>query len=805
MKLFCSKCQKIFEAEKPSDSSSVKCPLCGGEQEYPQTIPGPGVVVGDFLIEKLLSRGGMGEVFLAKQISLDRPVALKVLQQKHLDDKEYVDSLFKEARAAAKLSHPNIVQAYAIGEDNGIFYFAMEYIRGETFKQILQKEKTIEFTRAAVVIRDIARALDAAWREQKLVHQDIKPDNIMLDANGFAKLSDLGLAKVANGAPDESDDDDQVLGTPQYISPEQLTGVPTDIRSDIYSLGATFYHFVTGRFPYVGKTGDEIARKHIESTLQPPKEVNPALPDELNRIIVKMMEKDINKRYQSAAELIEDLDAYLRSAPAAKPGAAKPAAAKSAAKPVVPPKPAIPKLSIPGKSAAKPVVPAESPTAAPQKAAAPSIPPPPVEEKPAEPADIGDDEWVEDKPMIPKVLKIVLIAVASLVLIAVILLAGLVICHKTKTALPGNLDQFAKTVAGWFGMALPDEEPAQGKGAVARSKGKGRGAAVSPGKKSGKTATEQSNTSKYDQLIALPIGTRAQKAEFLKQAAELLAQGEPADAAEREAYWRLREKFAAIDEEVCFSPHRAARKKANDGIIAERKREAEEQRRQRERREREEREYREQMERRERRIAEEAARRRREEENRKKRLEELALNSLKNDVDKASKILVDGFYAEAEGADGALAKALVKSADVYIRDGENARERKLLDDYREFRRQLPAEAKKLRVFREAMANIKNDIPCAIPGEGMCLVVALYPDGSADVMNQQSRRRRIPAEQLAKSRNFKRSFVGNMKDKYPNVLFYYGLMTRNFNAETVKNAPAGFWKTHLDLFVRALKK
>lgn len=795
MKLFCSKCQKVFEAEQPSGSSSVKCPVCGGEQEYPKTVPGPGVVLGDFLIEKLLSRGGMGEVFLAKQISLDRPVALKVLQQKHLEDKEYVDSLFKEARAAAKLSHPNIVQAYAVGEENGIFYFAMEYIRGDTFKQILKKEKTIEFTRAATVIRDIARAIGAAWREQKLVHQDIKPDNIMLDANGFAKLADLGLAKVATGTPDESEDDDQVLGTPQYISPEQLTGVPTDVRSDIYSLGATFYHFVTGRFPYVADTGDEIARMHVECALQPPKEVNPTLPEELNRIIIKMMEKDINKRYQSAEALIEDLDAYLRKAPAAVPKkAVGTVAAKPAAKPAVPPKPAVPKLSAPGKAVAKPTVPGKAPNPAPPLSAPPPVAPPVSDSAPAEPEESGD-EWIEDKPKIPRPLKIVLISVGSLVLIAVILAAVLVICHKRRVQLPGELNSFAGTVAGWFGMASP-EDRSVGK-AAARPKAGGASNSAKPAK----PAAASGDPSQYDRISALPVGDRSQKADFLKQAEPLLAKGEPADAAERKAYWKLREKFAAIDEEMRFRSFRAERKKANDGIIAERKREEEERRRQRERREREEREYREEMARRKERLAEEEARRRRAEESRKKRLEDIAFNDLRKEVDKASKALVEGFYAGAEGNAGAFAKALSRADDVYLREGENARERKLLADYRELRRQLPEEAKKLRAFRDGMKDIRNEIPCAIPGVGMCFVVALYPDGSADVV-AQNRRRHIPADQLAKSRNFKRAFVGNLKDKYPNVLFYYGLMTRRFDPEMTRNAPAGFWKKNIDMFIRA---
>ncbi|MBR7156075.1 MAG: serine/threonine protein kinase, partial [Lentisphaeria bacterium] len=274
----------------------------------------PGMEIGDFRIIRLLSCGGMGEVFLARQISLEREVALKVLQSKFINDREYIDSLYSEARAAAKLSHPNIVQAYAVGEDNGIFYFAMEYVRGDTFKSILKNrpDGKLEFKQAAQVIRDIAKALDSAWREQKLVHQDIKPDNIMLDPNGFAKLADLGLAKTAGSAA-EDDDADEVLGTPQYISPEQLTGVPTDVRSDIYSLGATFFQFVTGRFPYVAKMAEDIAKMHVAGNLEPPKQFNPELPDELNRIIVKMMARYPEDRYQLPGELVEDLENFLNS------------------------------------------------------------------------------------------------------------------------------------------------------------------------------------------------------------------------------------------------------------------------------------------------------------------------------------------------------------------------------------------------------------------------------------------------------------------------------------------------------------
>ena len=312
MKIYCAKCNHVFSAEVPADGDSVPCPKCGAPVKFPENKLGPGTVIGDFVIERALSKGGMGEVFLAKQISLDRPVALKVLQDKFLDDKEYVDSLFREARAAGKISHPNIVQAYAVGEEDGIFYFAMEFIRGETLKQILKREKKLEFTMAARIIREIAGALDAAWREQKLVHQDIKPDNIMLDGNGFAKLADLGLARVASTDQDE-EVGDEVMGTPQYISPEQLTGISTDVRSDIYSLGATFYQFVTGRFPYVADTAEEIAKMHVAGNLTPPKEVNPEVPDELNDIIMKMMARDREDRYQTPQPLMKALDIFLRN------------------------------------------------------------------------------------------------------------------------------------------------------------------------------------------------------------------------------------------------------------------------------------------------------------------------------------------------------------------------------------------------------------------------------------------------------------------------------------------------------------
>jgi serine/threonine protein kinase len=264
-----------------------------------------GAVIADFIILEELGRGGMGIVYLAHQITLDRPAALKILADQYAGDPEYVVDFIKEARAAAKLNHPHIVQAYAVGEDEGIFFFAMEHIDGETMKDFMKREGVVPVDFAVMVVQQIAEALDYAWKEQRLIHRDIKPDNIMLTRKGRAKLADLGLARVAGDIDDA--DADEVMGTPQYISPEHLTGDEMDVRSDIYSLGATFFHFVTGRFAFEGRTATEIDRKHLEEALTSPRKLNPGLPEAVSKIIIKMMAKNPAERYQSAEALAEDL------------------------------------------------------------------------------------------------------------------------------------------------------------------------------------------------------------------------------------------------------------------------------------------------------------------------------------------------------------------------------------------------------------------------------------------------------------------------------------------------------------------
>jgi serine/threonine protein kinase len=304
MRFECPVCKKLVSIKEGELGIGVICPHCTHSVKVPDSKLSDGFVVADFIIRDEIGHGGMGVVYSAHQISLDRPSAVKVLNQKYAKDFEFVANFVKEARAAARLNHPNIVQAYAVGADADIFYFAMEFVDGETMKQILKREKIIPTDKAMSIIQEISEALNYGWQEQKMIHCDIKPDNIMITSKGIAKLADLGLARRAE---DTQDDDDEVLGTPQYISPEQLTGDKLDIRTDIFSLGATLYQFVTARLPFEGNSLNEIARKRLTHDPIPPNKINKGIPDAVNQIIMKMLKRNPNERYQDCIELLSDL------------------------------------------------------------------------------------------------------------------------------------------------------------------------------------------------------------------------------------------------------------------------------------------------------------------------------------------------------------------------------------------------------------------------------------------------------------------------------------------------------------------
>lgn len=274
-------------------------------------------IKGYRLLSKL-GHGSMGTIFKAKQLSMDRVVALKILSPRLSQNARFVDRFLREARAVAKVNHPNIVQGIDVGQTDGVSYFAMEFIDGPSVKTLLDRGGAIDEKRALRIIIQIARALDHIHKHG-LIHRDIKPDNIMINSSGVAKLCDLGLAKMTYMKGSKSASRTAyggAVGTPNYISPEAALGDENcDIRSDIYSLGATLYHMVTGEVPFPGNNAAIVISRHISEPLTPPNEKNPLVSKELSWVIQKMMEKDRNKRYQTPSQLLEDLERVIAGNP----------------------------------------------------------------------------------------------------------------------------------------------------------------------------------------------------------------------------------------------------------------------------------------------------------------------------------------------------------------------------------------------------------------------------------------------------------------------------------------------------------
>ncbi len=260
---------------------------------------------GAYEVLEVLGTGGMGTVYRANNVTLERIVALKTLSSLLSANSGFVQRFLKEARVVARLNHPNIVQIYDFGCVDDIHYIAMEYVDGQSLRKQLTLGRFTERD-ALVIIRQAVRALAVA-HGQGIVHRDIKPDNIMLTLQGDVKLVDLGIAKLV-----EEDQSltltGQAVGTPHYISPEQIRGQrDIDGRADIYSLGATFYHLVTGRAPYKGTSGALVMSMHLTQPLKDPRLYEPALSEGLCMILRKMMAKEREERYQDVGALDRDL------------------------------------------------------------------------------------------------------------------------------------------------------------------------------------------------------------------------------------------------------------------------------------------------------------------------------------------------------------------------------------------------------------------------------------------------------------------------------------------------------------------
>jgi serine/threonine protein kinase len=256
-----------------------------------------------------IGAGAMAVVYKAKQLSLNRVVAIKVLPKRFSENPEYVERFYKEGQAAGKLNHPNIVQAVDVGEAGGYHYFVMEYVEGRTLYDDISSGKIFSEQEALDIVIQVAEALRHA-HSMGLIHRDVKPKNIMINKEGVVKLADMGLARERTDIEAAKTEKGRAYGTPYYIAPEQIRGeMDIDGRADIYGLGATFYHLVTGRVPYMAEDPVEVMRKHLRDELIPPDHINTTLSAGISEVIEVTMAKNKADRYGDIDELLADLKA----------------------------------------------------------------------------------------------------------------------------------------------------------------------------------------------------------------------------------------------------------------------------------------------------------------------------------------------------------------------------------------------------------------------------------------------------------------------------------------------------------------
>ena len=265
---------------------------------------------GRYRIQRKLGAGGMADVYLAEDQELGRRVAIKILNSRHGNDDQFIERFRREAKNAAALNHPNIVSIYDRGEAEDTYYIAMEFLDGRTLKELIVGRGAAPINVAIEYARQILSALRFAHRHG-IVHRDIKPHNVLVDGDGRVKVTDFGIARAGTSQMTETG---SIVGTAQYLSPEQARGGEVDPRSDLYSLGVVLYELLTGKTPFEGETPVEIAMKHLSNTPQPPSKLRPDVPPELDMVVMRALAKNPNDRYQSADEMEGDLDRVARGA-----------------------------------------------------------------------------------------------------------------------------------------------------------------------------------------------------------------------------------------------------------------------------------------------------------------------------------------------------------------------------------------------------------------------------------------------------------------------------------------------------------
>jgi serine/threonine-protein kinase len=291
------------------------------------------LIDGRYRIQRKLGAGGMADVYLAEDQELGRRVAIKILNDRHANDDQFIERFRREAKNAAALNHPNIVSIYDRGNAEDTYYIAMEFLDGRSLKELIVGRGAAPVNVAIEYTRQILSALRFAHRHG-IVHRDIKPHNVLVDGEGRLKVTDFGIARAGTSQMTETG---SIVGTAQYLSPEQAQGTEVDQRSDLYSLGIVLYELLTGKTPFEGDTPVEIAMKHLSNAPKPPSKLRPDIPPELDMVVLRALAKSPDDRYQSADEMEADLERVARGAPVAAATAATqvlkvpPAAAAEAA------------------------------------------------------------------------------------------------------------------------------------------------------------------------------------------------------------------------------------------------------------------------------------------------------------------------------------------------------------------------------------------------------------------------------------------------------------------------------------------